>query len=348
MIRSNRKIKRCLVCQKKGFWSTKHSPKDRLEARERFAKKITRAKVFDSYLLECEGTENINEEEIQCHENIENDVESLILDIDNHQVQNHFQEHMNRSTYHCITHDIPISAPETGMTSELFLISNRYTSKEWNGILIDSGASTNSTAGIGQAKAYMREFNTTIDVSTAGHFNAHFRIGSTNSVGTLIVISSFGTIPFQVLETDTPFILCVQDMDKLRVYLNNLKDELVVQVGSSIPVVRVFNHPFVVRGNASINYLTDVELRQLQRRFGHPSVNRLIRTLERAGHGDLSHRDILDKITKVCELFQKHSRSPRRFKFILKKDTYFNLSLVIDVLYIGGDPVLHVEVQVIV
>ncbi|POS82943.1 hypothetical protein EPUL_006241, partial [Erysiphe pulchra] len=82
IIRSNRKIKRCFVCQKEGCWSTRHSPKDRLEARERFAKKITGAKVFDSYLLEYEGPEDINEEEIQCHENIENDIESLILDID--------------------------------------------------------------------------------------------------------------------------------------------------------------------------------------------------------------------------------------------------------------------------
>ncbi|KHJ32171.1 hypothetical protein EV44_g3834 [Erysiphe necator] len=362
MIRSNSRIKHCFVCQKEGCWSTKHSPRDRLEARERFAKKITGAKVFDSYLLEYEGTENINEEEIQCHENIKNDIETLILDIDkfninesssetfytsidfitSHQAQNHFRELMNRSTYHCITHDIPKSAPETGIASESFLINNRYSSKEWYGILIDTGASTNSTADIGQAKAYMREFNTTIDISTTGHFNAHFGIGSTNSVGTLSVRSPFGTIPFQFLDTDTPFLLCIQDMDKQRIYFNNLKDELVLQDGSSIPIVRVFNHPFVVWGNASINYLTDIELRQLHRRLGHPSVNRLIRTLERAGHGDPSHRNILDKITRVCEFCENYSRSPGRFKFVLKEDTYFNQSLVIDVLYIDGDPVLHV------
>lgn len=184
MIRSNRRIKRCFVCQKGDV-----------------VRQNTR-------LLEYEGTENINEE-IQCHEYIENDIESLILDIDkfsinesffeifftsidfvnSHQAQDHSRELMNRSTYHCITHDISKSASETGMTSESFLINNRYASKERYGILLGTVASINSTAGIGQAKAYMREFNTTIDISTAGHFNAHFGIGSTNLVGTLTIKS---------------------------------------------------------------------------------------------------------------------------------------------------------------
>ncbi|KAI0992762.1 hypothetical protein K3495_g15423, partial [Podosphaera aphanis] len=337
------------------------STKDRQEAKERFAKRITGTKRFDSYLLDYEGTEN-DEDETWHHNDSDSDIEALILNIDNinitdpipenfhtsidsianNHAKNHYQELMNRSTFHSITHQTPKSTPEIGMTSESFLISKRYTSKEWYGILIDTGASTTSTAGIGQAEAYIKEFNASIDTSTAGKFNAHFGIGSASSIGTIVVKSPFGRISFQVVQADTPFLLCVQDMDKLQVYFNNLNDELVLQDGSRLPVVRVFNHPFVVWGRASTNYLTDIELRQLHRRFGHPSVNRLVRTLERAGHQDPHHRSLLEKITKFCEYCQKHGRSPGRFKFVLKEDTYFNQLLVIDVLFIDGDPVLHV------
>ncbi|KAI0991583.1 hypothetical protein K3495_g16604, partial [Podosphaera aphanis] len=61
-VRSSQKKKRCFVCQKEGCWSTKHSTKDRQEAKERFAKRITGTKRFDSYLLDYEGTENDEDE----------------------------------------------------------------------------------------------------------------------------------------------------------------------------------------------------------------------------------------------------------------------------------------------
>ncbi|KAI0996163.1 hypothetical protein K3495_g12017, partial [Podosphaera aphanis] len=240
------------------------STKDRQEAKERFAKRITGTKRFDSYLLDYEGTEN-DEDETWHQNDSDSDIEALILNIDNINVtdpipenfhasidsiannhaKNHYQELMNRSTFHSITHQTPKSTPEIGMTSESLLIS----------------ASTTSTAGIGQAEAYMKEFNASIDSSTAGNFNAHFSIGSASSIGTIVVKSPFGRISFQVVQADTPFLLCVQDMDKLQVYFNNLNDELVLQDGSRLPVARVFNHPFVVWGRASTNYLTDIELR---------------------------------------------------------------------------------------
>ncbi|RKF74013.1 hypothetical protein GcC1_087028, partial [Golovinomyces cichoracearum] len=129
-----------------------------------------------------------------------NDIEALILDIDklditesssetfytsiDHvdscQAQKPFRKLMDRLTHYFINHKIPKSAPEIGMTSESFLINNRYISKEWYGILIDTLPSTNSTAGVSQARAYMREFNRmTRDeverVDFLGGENEHFR-----------------------------------------------------------------------------------------------------------------------------------------------------------------------------
>ena len=58
-------------------------------------------------------------------------------------------------------------------------------------------------------------------------------------------------------------------------------------------MVRVFDYPFLVWGPTTINYLTEPELRQLHRQFGHPLVNRLVTILERASHTDKEHRPIL-------------------------------------------------------
>ena len=49
----------------------------------------------------------------------------------------------------------------------------------------------------------------------------------------------------------------------------------------------------------------------------------------------------LQHLTKYCEQCPKHGRSPGRFMFILKDDLDFNYNVIIDIMYIGGKPVLH-------
>jgi hypothetical protein len=62
--------------------------------------------------------------------------------------------------------------------------------------------------------------------------------------------------------------------------------------------------------------------------------------LERAGH-DVDH-DTLEYLTKYCEHCQKHGKAPGRFKFNLRDDVNFNYSIIVDIFYITGKPVLHV------
>ena len=87
-------------------------------------------------------------------------------------------------------------------------------------------------------------------------------------------------------------------------------------------------------------HLTETELRQLHRRFGHPSVQRLTNVLQRAGHD--VNTAVLKKLTKFCHQCQMHEKSPGRFKFTLKDDHEFNYSVIIDVMYLDGKPVLQV------
>jgi hypothetical protein len=88
--------------------------------------------------------------------------------------------------------------------------------------MIDTGASKISTAGWGQYLAYKRAVDTsaTVNKSTAGAVNVQFGIGSTLSVGSLTIDSPVGAIEFHIVRADTPFLLCLSDIDNLQVYFN--------------------------------------------------------------------------------------------------------------------------------
>jgi hypothetical protein len=72
-------------------------------------------------------------------------------------------------------------------------------------------------------------------------------------------------------------------------------------------------------------------------------MDRLHRILERAGYDSVNKKSI-ELITKYCLHCQKHGKFPGRFKFTLRTgdDTIFNYSIYVDVMYIDGNPILHV------
>ena len=161
-----------------------------------------------------------------------------------------------------------------------------------------------------------------------------------------------GRVEFHVVKADTSFLLSLADIDRLRVYLNNVENILVGD-NHVTPVVRRFGHPFLLWKTAvqsyitqSFNtnpcYLTDTELRQLHRRFGHPSMTKLRALLEQSGHGNDLDKTVLEKLTKYCIFCQKHSKSPGRFKFTLRQDVNFNHSVIVDIMYIDNSPIFHV------
>jgi hypothetical protein len=134
------------------------------------------------------------------------------------------------------------------------------------------------------------------------------------------------------------------------VYYDNVRDVLVTQT-SEVLVVRRFGHAFLMCHSSlqsyllesfELNpcYLTDTELRRLHRRFGYPSVERLQRLLDRAGHD--TNKKTLEHLTKYCHSCQKHGKSLGRFRFTLRDDVEFNFNIIIDIMYISGKPILHV------
>ena len=153
-------------------------------------------------------------------------------------------------------------------------------------------------------------------------------------------------------------------MDRLGVHVDNLRN-MIVGKDIEIPVTRHNGHIWLQWPIATaINYgqamtcledqttrfsyldypyyFIDVQLRQLHRRFGHPSAPKLINLLRRAGHDDINE-EAVRHLTKFCYQCQKHGKSPGRFKFSLQDDeAHFNYCIVVDILYIDKEPVLYV------
>jgi hypothetical protein len=149
------------------------------------------------------------------------------------------------------------------------------------------------------------------------------------------------------MPTSILFLLSLGDIDVLGVYFNNLTNTLITPKGK-VPVVRRFGHSFLLWDTSLQSFLTEsydcflttTELQRLHRRFGHPSVSKLQRVLERAGY-DID-KEALEHLTKFCEYCQRHRRSPSRFRFNLRDDVTFNCSVIVNIFFINNKPVLHV------
>ncbi len=159
---------------------------------------------------------------------------------------------------------------------------------------------------------------------------------------------------FHVIKADTLFLLSLADMNRLKVYFNNVENLLIDKIKIS-SVIRRFDHDFLLWKNFyflhlyiiqsfsfNLCYLIDVELRQLHRRFDHSSITKLHDLLKRFDH-DVK-KEVLKKLTKFCIFCQKYAKSSERFKFTLKNDANcnFNYSVIVDVMYIENHLVLHV------
>ena len=95
--------------------------------------------------------------------------------------------------------------------------------------MIDISAFKKSTVSYGQYLAYKNTTadNTDIDTTQIGAVNVQFGIGSAASIGSVIVKTPIGPVDFHVVKADTPFLLCLIDIDKLQVYYNNVIDALI-------------------------------------------------------------------------------------------------------------------------
>jgi hypothetical protein len=126
-----------------------------------------------------------------------------------------------------------ISTPVTDITDYkqdlfVYITIKHYTPKEFYGIIIDTGASKKSTIGYRQYLIYKATTNDYIDINTiqTGAVNIQFSISSTTLIKLVKVKTLIGLVDFYIVKADTPFLLCLVDIDRLQMYYNNIIDTL--------------------------------------------------------------------------------------------------------------------------
>ncbi|KAJ5904893.1 uncharacterized protein N7473_001809 [Penicillium subrubescens] len=354
---------RCYVCGRPGCWSKYHTGEERRQSLDNFRQQhyfttgqAATPQDFQTFLSDFEG-----EEETEVLDSSDRHESTLMLadmTIEDDEHEGFFTELgevdgirmisilNDQSAYHFFTKDdIFQQRQANGQAIEVFTLDNRYSADTFQGIMPDTGASGVSSAGEPQFKALCKlDPKVRLNTSRAGEHKIKFGDGDPKvSLGTADVDTPIGSITFHILPTNTPFLFCLKDMDAMGVELRNKKN--VLERGDKrVPIVRKWGHPWMLLHNleeaAAWSHLTESELRQLHRRFGHPSVHRLTRILQRAGHEVNSQ--CIDYLTKFCHHCQMKGRSPGRFKFTLKDDYEFNYSVIVDILYLEGKPVLQV------
>lgn len=355
--------KTCHVCRKEGCWSTEHSKDEQEDAIRKYKERLNHRndRSARAYIMGDESEEDTPNNDSD-DDDLDHQMDDLNIDDRNDSLFTSFGTAAGaealtiRLADNSFEHAITASTLVTDVPTDPFQYTTspgRYTEDRFYGVVVDTGASKYSTAGYGQYLACKRLYQTNVDTSKAGAVNVQFGIGSASSIGSFVLKTPIGGVEFHIVHADTPLLLSLSDMDRLGVYLNNLKNILVLKSNpvKTLPVARRFGHVFLVWDDSlhcfissSLSmtpcYLTNTELRQLHRRFGHPSARRLYDLLKNAGQDVV--RGAIDQLSKFCHHCQKHGKAPGRFKFHLRDEVNFNHSIIIDVMYLDGNPVLHV------
>jgi hypothetical protein len=162
----------------------------------------------------------------------------------NDQIINHLQISLKKESLHTDMKNI------NSDSFAYIMILDRYISEKFYEMMIDSNASTKSTAEYEQYLAF-NKMNFTIDLNSSRTetVNVQFDIESTSSIKSLIIDTSFDIVKFHVIKTDISFLLSLADMNRLKVYFNNVKNILIMIAQfekSLLSVVRRFGHGFLL------------------------------------------------------------------------------------------------------
>ncbi len=128
----------------------------------------------------------------------------------------------NKSFMHLLTAQDTLPLNE-GSTAQHFVL-DWYAETVFQCIIPDTGAAKVSTAGKSQFKALQHEMpESELDTTRANEATISFGRGiPLSSIGRVQVLISIGTANFHVVDTPTPFLLCLKNMDTLGIYLNNI------------------------------------------------------------------------------------------------------------------------------
>ncbi|EED13531.1 hypothetical protein TSTA_097870 [Talaromyces stipitatus ATCC 10500] len=118
-------------------------------------------------------------------------------------------------------------------------VIDQHDSKIFHGILPDTGAARVLMVGRRQLTALQKIYpGIMVDKSRAGEHSIRFGQGdSVDSEGAVTIKTPIGNIDFHVMNTPTPFLLCITDMDRHEAYLDNTTNCL-VKGDLRVPIVQ--------------------------------------------------------------------------------------------------------------
>jgi hypothetical protein len=321
---------------------------------------------FSSFLSMCSNSDNTaNAETLMISFDLVQNAETMITNLANRSF-NHFLI----SNLHINTNDQTSDDLQTDLKmihfSDLvqicmkkidfftYMFIDRYTFAVFYEIIIDSKVSIRSIVDYEQYLAFIKNILIDLNRIKTDIVNVQFEIESIFSIKSLTIDTSFELVEFHVIKTDTFFLLSLADMNRLKIYFNNVENILFVIIKNrDLSIIRRLDHDFLLWKNSyflhlyitqffefNLCYLTDVELRQLHRRFDHSFTLKLHDLLKRFDHE--VEKTVLKKLIKFCTFCQKYAKSSERFKFILKNDVNFNYAVIVDVMYIDNNLILHI------
>jgi hypothetical protein len=125
-----------------------------------------------------------------------------------------------------------------GVPTFVFTFDSRYSGITFQGIILDNRTAGISTISLPQVIALSKLDPTIlVDNSIAGNYRIKFGAREALFLGTIQVNTQLGNIMFHMLPTNTPFLFCLQDIDRIGVKLDNLQN-ILIQGNKTILVVR--------------------------------------------------------------------------------------------------------------
>jgi hypothetical protein len=130
------------------------------------------------------------------------------------------------------------------------IIDSRYDDSEFKKILVDCDAAERSIEDMRQFKALQRISNNLALNKKTTDSSIKFEIDNTLILGFIDLNISLEAITFHIVEINIPFLLCLNDFDRLSIYFNNLINQIVQYEHTSMKrrhlVIRRYEHAFLL------------------------------------------------------------------------------------------------------
>jgi hypothetical protein len=139
----------------------------------------------------------------------------------------------NQSILYTITKINIFNKPKVNTFSKppanlVFILNNRYSDATFQDIILNNGTVGVSITRKPQVIAFQKlDLIISIDIFIAGNYKICFGKGEVIFISTIQISILLGNITFYVLPTNTLFLYCFPDIDRIKIKLDNIQNILV-------------------------------------------------------------------------------------------------------------------------